>query len=963
MIRTTRSLVVAAFVFSFSARAHAQACTPEWSDAFASGAGYGCMAFTTWDADGAGPGPELLYLGRNNGLDSWDGTVRTQVTWLTMTAFPFSGEIRAMTPFDPDGAGPLPEELVIGGAFESVQTTTAANIARWDGTSWSTLGSGANNRVFALKVYDEDGPGPNPARLFAAGEFTAIGGVTARGIARWDGTSWTVVGAAGFGSIFVNALETWDADGPGPTLPVLAACGWFSSLGGTSANNISRWNGTSWSAFGGGLTPNVSAMVEFDDDGAGPNPPRLYAAGTSGLSYWGGASWVGAGTPAGNFYSLLVHDEDGPGPLPTALFGSGEFTSVSGVPANAIARRSGGTWSALGTGLTSDFPPIQGLCLASYDEDGAGPMPSRMFVGGGFKLAGGKPANGFARWDGAAWDCTQRGLEEAGRAIAAVDLDGAGPGAASLYVGGNFLLAHDVSAPGIARWTGTDWSALGGGLTRTDGFRATVEAIAEFDEDGTGPNPPGLFAAGSFDLAGGSAVSNIARWDGSSWSDVGGGITGGAMALAVFDEDGAGPGQPALFLGGFLSNAGGTPVSGIARWNGTSWSAVSSGVAGTVNALHVADLGSGPSLYAGGLFASPGARIARWNGTSWSALLTGLNGGIGGPVVYSLHAADLDGAGPAPKLLYVGGRFATAGAASSKSVAAWNGTSWSGLGAGVGDGSGFVYSLAAFDPTGSGGASDLYAGGAFLHTLGGGFYWNLARWNGTAWVAAPSLLGVGGFIGAESMSVFDEDGIGPVRPGLFITGDFTTLDGVSSERMALLRCESSAPSTDFCFPGTGGVIPCPCGQPANPAGGCANFGATATSGAVLAASGLASLASDTVLLTTSNHRTAPAAGILNVFFTGQGALTSGTASNAGVRCVNTSLKRLYTGNTASGMLVKPSIGNPSVSARSAALGVTISPGETRHYFNVYRDSGAATPCGSTSATTNLTNGTSISWGP
>ena len=962
MIRTTRSLVVAAFVFSLSARAHAQACTPEWSDAFASGAGFS-RAFAKWDKDGPGPEPELLYMGRQGGVDAWDGSVRTQITYLWMSVSPFINELRAIAVFDPDGPGPLPEELVIGGSFDSVNGVPANYIARWDGTIWSTLGTGMNNNVLALKVYDEDGPGPNPARLFAAGEFTTAGGITARGIARWNGTSWSVVGAAG-SSAYVNALETWDADGPGPVLPVLAACGTFTSLGGTAANNISRWNGTSWSGFAGGLTANVSTMVEFDDDGIGPNPPRLYAAGTSGLSYWNGASWVGAGTPAGNFYCLLAHDEDGPGPLPTALFGSGEFTAVSGVPANAIARWSGGVWSALGTGLASDTPPVQGHCLAGYDDDGAGPLPSRLYVSGGFKLAGGKPAHGFGRWDGAAWDCTQNGLEEKGRAIASVDLDGAGPDAPSLYVGGEFLYAHDVPASGIARFDGTSWHALGSGLSGSGGFRPSVEAIAEFDEDGSGPNPPRLFATGWIGLAGGTSVSNIARWDGIAWSDVGGGINGQGLALAVFDEDGGGPGAPALFVGGWFSDAGGTPVSNIARWNGTSWSAVGGGAGSTVTVLHVADLGTGPSLYVGGFFSSPGARIARWNGTSWSTLGTGLNGGIGGPAVYSIHAADLDGAGPAPKLLYVGGRFATAGAASSKSVAAWNGTSWSGLGAGVGDGSGFVYSLAAFDPTGSGGASDLWAGGAFLHDFGGGtFNWNLLRWNGTSWVDAPSLLGIGGFIGAEAMTVFDEDGIGPVRPGLYVTGDFTTLDGVSSERMALLRCESSAPPTDFCFPGTGGVIGCPCGQPANPAGGCANFGATATSGAVLAASGSASLASDTILLTTSNHRTAPAAGILNVFFTGQGALTSGTASNAGVRCVNTSLKRLYTGNTASGMLVKPSVGNPSVSARSAALGVAITPGETRHYFNVYRDSGAATPCGSTAATTNLTNGTSISWGP
>ena len=169
-----------------------------------------------------------------------------------------------------------------------------------------------------------------------------------------------------------------------------------------------------------------------------------------------------------------------------------------------------------------------------------------------------------------------------------------------------------------------------------------------------------------------------------------------------------------------------------------------------------------------------------------------------------------------------------------------------------------------------------------------------------------------------------------------------------------------------CFPGTGGVIACPCGQPANPAGGCANFGATATTGAVLDGAGNASLAADTLVLTTSNHRTAPAAGILNVFFASTGtSQPNGVANGAGVRCYNQVLKRLYTGQTTAGTLAKPGMGDPSVSARSAALGSPISAGQTRHYFNLYRDQAATAPsaCNNTASNVNVTNAGSIQWSP
>jgi hypothetical protein len=57
------------------------------------------------------------------------------------------------------------------------------------------------------------------------------------------------------------------------------------------------------------------------------------------------------------------------------------------------------------------------------------------------------------------------------------------------------------------------------------------------------------------------------------------------------------------------------------------------------------------------------------------------------------------------------------------------------------------------------------------------------------------------------------------------------------------------------------------------------------------------------------------------------------------------------------------MGDLSISARSAQLNSPISPGETRYYFNVYRDPAAAGPCGNTASTVNTTNAGSITWNP
>lgn len=164
-----------------------------------------------------------------------------------------------------------------------------------------------------------------------------------------------------------------------------------------------------------------------------------------------------------------------------------------------------------------------------------------------------------------------------------------------------------------------------------------------------------------------------------------------------------------------------------------------------------------------------------------------------------------------------------------------------------------------------------------------------------------------------------------------------------------------------CFPGAGGIIPCPCANPpVAPGLGCDNFGAGPVDSGTLDGTGTPSLTGDTVVLQATGENNIS----LTVFFTGSGALSAtGIAHAAGVRCVATGLKRLYSGSASAGAISRPGMGDPSVSARTAAVGAPISAGETRHYFNIYRDPGAATPCGDTASTVNLTNSGSLTWAP
>src|SRR6185436_15358386 len=65
------------------------------------------------------------------------------------------GHIQAFAEFD-DGTGPA---LFAGGTFANAGGVPAACIAKWNGATWSALGSGVAGNVNALVVFD-DGNGP-----------------------------------------------------------------------------------------------------------------------------------------------------------------------------------------------------------------------------------------------------------------------------------------------------------------------------------------------------------------------------------------------------------------------------------------------------------------------------------------------------------------------------------------------------------------------------------------------------------------------------------------------------------------------------------------------------------------------------------------------------------------------------------------------------------------------------------
>jgi hypothetical protein len=107
-----------------------------------------------------------------------------------------------------------------------------------------------------------------------------------------------------------------------------------------------------------------------------------------------------------------------------------------------------------------------------------------------------------------------------------------------------------------------------------------------------------LFAGGDFTWAGGMSVNRIAKWDGASWSALGGGMDSFVYALA--------PSGGNLYAGGYFTMAGGTAANYVACWNGSSWSTLGSGMNWPVWALAA----NGNTLLAGGQFAIAGNKVS-----------------------------------------------------------------------------------------------------------------------------------------------------------------------------------------------------------------------------------------------------------------------------------------------------------------------------------------------------------------
>lgn len=617
--------------------------------------------------------------------------------------------------------------------------------------------NGVDGIIHAITRWDPDAAGPDPELLVVAGSFTSIEGVPASNIAARDPRTgqWFPLGAATNGSI--QALAVFDGD--------LVAGGYFTVIGGQSADHVARWNGAYWAPLGGGQAGAIRAFMPYQGDLLVAGEVVVNAEPT-GLARWNGDQWEWMGYF--NYPVVCMTEHAG------ELYVGGYFGYVDGQELGSVVRRVGSSWQMAGNGVAgnttalasyggrlyaaSDLfcadPPLACFRLgrlngATWEEiplHGPGDPPfaeieafhlhgGELYAAGFFDQIGGAAAHNVARFDGGVWHPLAGGVDHWAGALSSLEDD--------LVVGGNFSHADGDSANALARWTGSAWSSFGGG------WSVRVNALTRYGSR--------LVAAGDFEQSTRTAqrAYDIVAWDGLSFAAFGTGMNAPVHALESFNYPGP-FGDYELIAGGEFTFAGGVAAQRIARWTEdpagfppAAWAPMGAGLNGTVHALERFN----GETYAGGAFTFSGQavqRVARWNEASdvWEPLGTGMNG-----PVFALR--EYNGA------LYAGGLFTTAGGASTGGLARWNGTSWSAVG---GFFNGTVFALEVHE-------GQLIIGGQYPGISGSP---NLARYNGSSY----STLGTGGTNAA--VRALRSSGA-----RLYAGGDFTQAGGAVARHAAV----------------------------------------------------------------------------------------------------------------------------------------------------------------------------------
>ncbi|MCC6229383.1 MAG: hypothetical protein IT432_09170 [Phycisphaerales bacterium] len=527
-----------------------------------------------------------------NGVARWDGTQWTEI------GGGVEREYASALAIMPNG------DLVIGGNFDHIGGVPANNIARWDGAAWHPLaegirGSYADQIINSLTILPD-------GRLLVCGDIDGAGAIDCHAIACWDGTIWSTLGSSGWGGEAQAAIILNDGR--------LAVCGWFYD---TRFDSLAIWNGQTWKFAQPNSHDRFLCVTELPTGELllGGGFPQVLGQPASGIVRWSEQTgWTAFGRGLAGAIETISVLPDG------SAFAGGSFAATS--PTGGIrnlAVRHADTWATFGG--------IPDYAVAGSHIDNSG----RPIIWGSFQHIGTTPIEIVARWNGQAWTAVG---------------DDRPPGPAALTTLGNGTIVvgtwdhgyQNILRPKVQAQSGGAWSRVGHAFV---GVRdGGVSAMARHS-DGT------TLAAIHESLADGSHRSYVARWDGSTWSRLGGEFNSSIRAMCALPDG-------KVVVGGWFYSYDGRDMDSISLWDGHDWTPLGQGLQQSVYAIAARPNGDiiagGDFWYAGG---APAKSVALWDGTSWRPLGQGITGMFNAEV----RTLAIDHQGD----LLVGGRFSFAG--------------------------------------------------------------------------------------------------------------------------------------------------------------------------------------------------------------------------------------------------------------------------------------------------------------
>ena len=544
------------------------------------------------------------------------------------------------------------------GNFPIINGVTVNGIAKYNGTTWSALGSGAANVTsdypFAVKVI-----GTN---VYVGGNMTNVGGFLCSGFAKWNGTSWSIPNTAGYaigGSVYMTninndlyiAANSSFQNGPWQNAvfkyngsaftrlgnyfdaPVnditnynntIYIGGTFTTCGSTPINKVGKWDGISWTNEGADLNMEVSAVEvnSFCELVGG------YSSGFPGpYDYHNVAikknnNWTPTGNGVnGNVNALLVHNNE--------VYAGGAFTQAGGILVNRVVKWNGAQWDTLQGGLI-----INNINDLIFYQD-------TLYAGGDFTHPSTLAGVYVMKWNGTQWVEVPNGVNYRVWSLEVYNNE--------LYVGGDFSAIASGPANNIVKYNGNTWIPIGG-------FTNGLVRDIKFDSNGI------LYAGGVFTTIGGVAAKRVAKYDGNVWSAVGSGVDNTVTCIAISPTD-------EVYIGGLFTlgyNVG--LMYHIAKFNGTNWQVVGGGLGNFSSVVYDMDFHC-DDLYVCGSFKTAGTdtvnNVVKWNGSAWQALGNGLtHDTTATPYAFSMSLQN--------NTLWIGGNFAWAGGKRSDKIAGYS---------------------------------------------------------------------------------------------------------------------------------------------------------------------------------------------------------------------------------------------------------------------------------------------------